>query len=97
VRVLRKSAKSHFSRIYRLVLRPSVVTGKADSRLAKTIALEDQSECFLVYTGGVAMKIRKIKNRKVELYMVSVPMIDRTCHTIYVTKKQLEKLHNRLC
>jgi len=35
----------------------------------------------------------KIRFRKVELYMIYVPTINRTSRLIYVTKKQLEKLN----
>jgi hypothetical protein len=38
------------------------------------------------------VKTLKIKKRKVELYRISVPIINRTYRDIYVTKKQLDKL-----
>jgi hypothetical protein len=39
------------------------------------------------------MKIMKIQRRKLELFMINVPMINRTSRNIYVTKKQIEKLN----
>jgi hypothetical protein len=35
----------------------------------------------------------KIQCRKVELYIISVPMLNRVSRPIYVTKKQLAKLN----
>jgi hypothetical protein len=45
-----------------------------------------------VTTMNMEMKL-KIKNRKVELCQIAVPMIGNTLRIIHVTPKQLEKLN----